>query len=405
MGSTNLTATLTDSTGQLWVNGSYSISFVPTPGIPGPFYWNGEVFEPEVYTGQLSDAGVLVVTLPDNFTITPSGSQWAFVLCANTSAPCTRIVVPVTGASEDLSALFSSRIVPPILFSTPVPRAYSSAEIYTPPPNQGGLFYQVLDNLLYFWNGTEWVPLNTSDGTVTSVGLALPSIFDVSGSPVTGSGTLAGTLVDETANTVFAGPASGAPAVPTFRALTEADISGLLPSLFYQTVASNGTAETQRPTLNFSPNFALTDSASPAETTADLLSVGTAGTYASPSSVTTDTKGRVTAITAGTNEARHTVTGSRSLGVQYPNPSTVRAMKVAVSIYLTGTYGEDSSIAGSIGPSGSLTYASSGSILNAGGKATLWIEVPVGEYYEVAQDNQYLTNPQTPNISTWDEYY
>lgn len=61
-------------------------------------------------------------------------------------------------------------------------------------------------------------------GTVTSVGLALPSIFTVSGSPVTSSGTLTGTLGTEAANTVLAGPASGSAAVPTFRPLGTADL-------------------------------------------------------------------------------------------------------------------------------------------------------------------------------------
>jgi len=62
-------------------------------------------------------------------------------------------------------------------------------------------------------------------GTVTSVALALPSIFTVSGSPVTTSGTLTGTLATQTANTIFAGPTSGGAATPTFRALVAADIT------------------------------------------------------------------------------------------------------------------------------------------------------------------------------------
>lgn len=63
-------------------------------------------------------------------------------------------------------------------------------------------------------------------GTVTSVGLALPvSVFAVSGSPVTTSGTLTGTFVTQTANKVFAGPTSGGAAVPTFRALQGLDYS------------------------------------------------------------------------------------------------------------------------------------------------------------------------------------
>ena len=61
-------------------------------------------------------------------------------------------------------------------------------------------------------------------GTVTSVGLSLPDVFSVSGSPVTTSGTLAATLATQAANVVLAGPATGSAAVPTFRALVAADL-------------------------------------------------------------------------------------------------------------------------------------------------------------------------------------
>jgi hypothetical protein len=65
-------------------------------------------------------------------------------------------------------------------------------------------------------------------GTVTSVGLSLPSIFTVSGSPVTSTGTLTGALATQTPNSVFAGPATGSTAIaPTFRALVSADIPTL----------------------------------------------------------------------------------------------------------------------------------------------------------------------------------
>jgi len=68
---------------------------------------------------------------------------------------------------------------------------------------------------------------SSSTGTVTSVALALPSIMAVSGSPVTTSGTLTGTLTTQAVNTIFAGPSSGAAATPTFRALTTADIPAI----------------------------------------------------------------------------------------------------------------------------------------------------------------------------------
>jgi hypothetical protein len=61
-------------------------------------------------------------------------------------------------------------------------------------------------------------------GTVTSVGLSLPPFITVTGSPVSTSGTLTGTLATQTANTVFAGPTSGSAAAPTFRPLVAADL-------------------------------------------------------------------------------------------------------------------------------------------------------------------------------------
>lgn len=66
-------------------------------------------------------------------------------------------------------------------------------------------------------------------GTVTSVGLTMPTgVFDVAGSPVTTAGTLAVTLDNQSANTVFAGPTSGGATTPTFRAVVSDDINAAL---------------------------------------------------------------------------------------------------------------------------------------------------------------------------------
>jgi hypothetical protein len=78
-----------------------------------------------------------------------------------------------------------------------------------------------------FWNGSQ-VTTAAGVGTVTSVGLATPAIFLVSGSPVTGSGTLTFGLVPQATNLVWAGPTSGSDANPTFRSLVDADIPNAL---------------------------------------------------------------------------------------------------------------------------------------------------------------------------------
>ena len=60
-------------------------------------------------------------------------------------------------------------------------------------------------------------------GTVTSVGLGVPSIFTVSGSPVTGAGTLSFTANSQSQNLLWASP-SGSSGAPTFRSLLGADL-------------------------------------------------------------------------------------------------------------------------------------------------------------------------------------
>lgn len=64
-----------------------------------------------------------------------------------------------------------------------------------------------------------------SNAGVTSVALVMPAdVFDVTGSPVTTTGTFTVTFDTQLANVVFAGPSSGGAAVPTFRALVYCDL-------------------------------------------------------------------------------------------------------------------------------------------------------------------------------------
>lgn len=87
----------------------------------------------------------------------------------------------------------------------------------------GGLNGQVLIKQSDTDYDTRWATVS-GVGTVTSVGLALPAIFSVSGSPITAAGTLTGTLATQAANLVWAGPSTGADAAPTFRALASDDL-------------------------------------------------------------------------------------------------------------------------------------------------------------------------------------
>ncbi len=61
-------------------------------------------------------------------------------------------------------------------------------------------------------------------GTVTSVGMTVPSILSVAPGAITTSGTFAVSLQPQAQNVVFAGPTTGPSAAPTFRALVPTDI-------------------------------------------------------------------------------------------------------------------------------------------------------------------------------------
>ena len=130
-------------------------------------------------------------------------------------------------------------------------------------------------------------------GTVTSVGLSLPNIFTVSGSPVTSSGTLSATLASQTQNHVFAAPGSGGNGAPAFRSLVAGDIPDLS-SVYLPlsggtvssdlTVTGNLTVNGTTTTLNSTElsvddkNIVLGATASPSDATADAGGITLKGT-------------------------------------------------------------------------------------------------------------------------------
>lgn len=75
-----------------------------------------------------------------------------------------------------------------------------------------------------YYNGSAWVFNSGTAPGVTSVGLTMPADFSVAGSPVTGSGGFTVTRTTQSANLVQAGPASGAAAAPSYRALVPLDL-------------------------------------------------------------------------------------------------------------------------------------------------------------------------------------
>jgi len=208
------------------------------------------------------------------------------------------------------------------------------------------------------YNSTNPSGYTTNTGTVTSVGLSLPAIFSVTNSPVTTTGTLTGTLANQNANIVFAGPSTGAAAAPAFRSLVAADI----PTLNQNTtgtaanvtgtvaIANGGTGATDAATArsNFSlgnvENTALSTWAGSTNittvgtvTSRNLTVVPVAGTGTQSPSVTITAPAH-TALTASTESndlninlsrtaqfATGALTNQRAIRIQPPTYSAVGA--------------------------------------------------------------------------------
>jgi len=92
------------------------------------------------------------------------------------------------------------------------------------------------------WNNgsSQWEPTTPNTGTVTSVALSLPSFITVTGSPITTSGTLTGTLASQSANTFLAAP-NGSSGDPTFRTLLYGDVSAIVGTTSSTIAAGNDT--------------------------------------------------------------------------------------------------------------------------------------------------------------------
>ena len=205
--STSVTATITDTDGQTWNNGAVTATFVPGP--PQSYTWPGGTI-PLTVSGTMNGSGQFTISLPDNSTITPIGSQWRFTLCPNASAPCVSTSIAVAGASIDLSSQLSSVAKGPRFPASPWAYGYRDVEI-SPTPPDGAIYWNVTDGFSRQWTGSSWE--NMQGGSVTSFGTGTwpswltPSVANPSTTPTLSvaasaipNSALAGPLVNSISN-------------------------------------------------------------------------------------------------------------------------------------------------------------------------------------------------------------
>ena len=171
----------------------------------------------------------------DKLTYT-HGSGWQIVTGQGNVKYSVQSVPGVTSFNSRTGVVtLTSSDVTTALTYTPAPQTSGTSLLYG--NGSGGFSNVTIGSGVTFSGGTLSA---TGSGTVSSVGLSLPSIFTVSGSPVTTSGTLTATLASETANTVFAAP-NGSSGTPTFRSLVNADLANSSLTIGSTSISLGGT--------------------------------------------------------------------------------------------------------------------------------------------------------------------
>lgn len=254
-------------------------------------------------------------------------------------------------------------------------------EAGTAPSPTSNRLYNIGGNL--YFNGTL-VATSAGAGTVTSVGLTVPAILSVAGSPVTSSGTLAMTLATETANTVFAGGTSGGAATPTFRALVAADIPNI--SATYLTASSSAALTNKTGNIsqwtNDSGYLTSTGTGSASWSTVGTVTTGVwnativaglyGGTGVANSGKTIMLGGNLT--TSGANAVTFTTSGTTNVtlptsGTLLSSTVTTLSSLVSIGTITTGVW-NGTAIGGGYGGTGLATYAV-GDLLYASASTTL----------------------------------
>lgn len=149
----SVTATLTDSDGTLWVNGTCSVQVYSPNGAP---FFGSTPVPTAPQTCAIDGSGVLTTSIYNTSTITPIGAQYRFNINSATSAPGTTFLTPVTAANMTSTLVAAIAPTPP-RFSAAVAYTYGYADIEAIATAPGGQYFKTTATAgTRIWSGSAW---------------------------------------------------------------------------------------------------------------------------------------------------------------------------------------------------------------------------------------------------------
>jgi lysophospholipase L1-like esterase len=184
---TAVSATVVDSDGTTWTNGTWSLSFSPNNSFPNPNQYtiNGAPLDPVILNqkGSLTSGGVLAITTYDSSLITPGGSGWNLTVCPNATAKCGLYTFSTAGAANNISASLTINIPPPRFVAKSGTYGYADGEAALQLV-QGATYWNVTTLNQKTWTGTVW---QASTGTVNAGTTGQIAYYPSNGTAVSGN--------------------------------------------------------------------------------------------------------------------------------------------------------------------------------------------------------------------------
>lgn len=199
---TAVTATVTDSDGQTWNNGSWSLVFTPNPSNPSidKYNINGAPLNPSItnQSGVMNGAGTLSFSAYQNGVITPVGSTWTLTYCPNSITKCS-VYNFSTGllGSLDLSSVLSTLSTAPRFLAVSGTYGYLDVEasVQLIP---GSTYFNVTTSCQRVWSGSSWGCSSTGAGVYVPIsGGTMTGALFLNADPTTALGAVTKQYADK----------------------------------------------------------------------------------------------------------------------------------------------------------------------------------------------------------------